>query len=1689
MGTAAERKNMDLKFVLVMLVGLLLIPAAHAVTEGIELSNCGFTSAGPFTCAQSVTATCRVLDTFSGVSTVNSVEFVINGRRVQGSLTSGTVLNGTWSASVTITDANSFDGMLTAVTARDSSGNVCSGSENREADGCKANFTSVLTYSASCGCTYSTVTVCGTNNVATITKTPTAGCTDQTVISSTGTCDYCNPQWQISDASCQVGATASQVNDGYYNKSTAQTIYNDPWQGYASVSLVSGNPSCCATTGLVSDCTPPLASSLLVCREDTWIGAHNDVTGDKFGGSSQSVTNLTTTYDSRSETADTAYGRVLHPVVIDADNDGKVEIIQLQSGGVIGVYSPDLDAEEATISTGATYFTGELATYTYAVEPSGSKVFATGYQSGTSGVGIAAVAYYSGIVERRLLKYQYNMSGASWDLVANVSLDYLGVGGNVASGVVCTTTACWTMLTDGVLGRVDNTLNTLTSTVLPSGSTSTVDVNWKNTPIVVSTIPEVVVTKGLDTNGLVRVYACSSGTCTSVNTGINSTEGVQRVSELSAGAPENDGTYGNSVPVFWTEILLDASTNLSFTVLKKAYVATSTLTWHHASVSSVESGSSNPTCISNPAAARCSSGSGVAISTGYETTTGLTINSFTDAAALRFPTTVNTVSPFTGVGAVGQTALQGADCNEGVCVAFSGRTSATNPLRLFYVLRNGGWLSIPGPGGLGTAFNTTCAINGGGSGTIHDDIVSYAMIDSNTFLLTRASCALTQAGTDVSTSWVEYGTQTLVKYTVSTNSWSSVGTIAGSRDVRRQTSFSGNVVAPHRMMCDLEDGSCVILSAVAQGVQPNQVLVLNKNTYAYSVFEPKGTFSGLNVSTQMMATGYYEDSSGNKYVTLISQVTTGTTGVAEYLGGVPTALISLEINPEMNGLTHTPSKYPVGLFGSGNDVYWTRVSNTIDQGGNPCVSVMNSTNVAWDGPGQIIYGESAAASYYRVCQHDLRRFSGVSVTSYYSRNVTTGSRGTNDFRPISGGTVYRAGIDENGEYYSILPYRFFTTGTPSYVEMMFTRGFFGVPHLVSEVSGVDGSACTVPSSDLAGTGCFPYRVILKDTSYPGEHLGIPVAIGEQFSLSMRNPSGTDWRIDYSGSTSAGVSDFTEFTCYSNSLSGGLQKISTGTVSNTYCPTYITTTDYDGDNVDEVVTYNGVFKTSGAVQVKSFTGNTNASVVIPVDFTSDTYTDFVFITPSAIKSLVSRPSISVSLADSLSVQSATCTYDDSTHLITAVANGVGAQNPTQLQFSGDLLKDGSVVKTAGSTTENRVSFSVAQSGNYTVNMLVSDPVSSESATASCSVYVSSTSIPDATVSSGSSISTCTINGEFNVDSWVQAASQGWLSDDTRRPSFNGTHAKFSTTGTSVYHGIGCLDQALEVTFKASTASGSVLTMMIEGEMDGTSVPVVAVRLNREVGKVILITGDEANSLSSLVSNEEHEYTVGINVSTNLVSLQIDGEIVGEGTMMNEMNGRFTRLKIVTSGVSAVDYVRTKGVSGIARSGLTTYQFLQQQAFGFLDTCTVERDFDVDPAGNGTTYSSITPYCGRVNRVQVNGVWQSSNDGLCTLQQLQDAVRYNRDCFKEAFNYCVKVTYPTSAGLQEGTQVANKQSGLDGAAACNTILMGSVGYSSIIGPWWRVIWTAIKANWILSIVLGLLLFVYVAAKARSKGGGGG
>ena len=210
-----------------------------------------------------------------------------------------------------------------------------------------------------------------------------------------------------------------------------------------------------------------------------------------------------------------------------------------------------------------------------------------------------------------------------------------------------------------------------------------------------------------------------------------------------------------------------------------------------------------------------------------------------------------------------------------------------------------------------------------------------------------------------------------------------------------------------------------------------------------------------------------------------------------------------------------------------------------------------------------------------------------------------------------------------------------------------------------------------------------------------------------------------------------------------------------------------------------------------------------------------------------------------------------------------------------------------------------------------------------------------------------------------------------------------------------------------------------------------------------------------------------------------TVSVDGVDYSTMEFANEASGAVVSVDVRhVSGTTDIDYIRTEGLTGSDRDTRPEDQRLQDYANQALDACIYSQDRDRDefnehPAGE-LVYPAIQRYCDRLHEGEI-----------CDETDLLKTIHYNTDCYWEANNYCQVVLFPGTGGFSDGTQTTMKGGAtLAGAVPCTTLLATGAGWTVIAEPSIFSLWSIIRRNMVVVLILVFVLVVALPLYARRK-----
>lgn len=163
-----------------------------------------------------------------------------------------------------------------------------------------------------------------------------------------------------------------------------------------------------------------------------------------------------------------------------------------------------------------------------------------------------------------------------------------------------------------------------------------------------------------------------------------------------------------------------------------------------------------------------------------------------------------------------------------------------------------------------------------------------------------------------------------------------------------------------------------------------------------------------------------------------------------------------------------------------------------------------------------------------------------------------------------------------------------------------------------------------------------------------------------------------WNFDYHRSVSSNVGDITVLDCYGTNQVASTRMAEKG-FYDTSCSRQIASVDVNQDHLEEIATAGGIYGWDGRTYWDAGYTSSVAPGIDAIDLTSDSFGDFIYLTDTTLRNIVSNPQWSISYnAEMTTVGQAYCIWDDSRKKIKVTVSGVSAANPDALTYEWQLL---------------------------------------------------------------------------------------------------------------------------------------------------------------------------------------------------------------------------------------------------------------------------------------------------------------------------------------------------------------------------------------------------------------------------------
>jgi hypothetical protein len=568
--------------------------------------------------------------------------------------------------------------------------------------------------------------------------------------------------------------------------------------------------------------------------------------------------------------------------------------------------------------------------------------------------------------------------------------------------------------------------------------------------------------------------------------------------------------------------------------------------------------------------------------------------------------------------------------------------------------------------------------------------------------------------------------------------------------------------------------------------------------------------------------------------------------------------------------------------------------------------------------------------------------------------------------------------------------------------------------------------------------------------------------------------------------------YTEYACYSGP---SMLKAYGLVVPGASCINKIVTADTDVSGVDRIISGTGVYFGKTLKVERSFSDVENATFPIVADVNSDTRADIILLTSIVLKEILSAPKQSVAFSSTgLMVGNVSCGYNNETGKIEMLANGLAASHQGKYIWMDAKVYNskGALINELSSDASNdtEVDVPVKVPDTYSGTMTVTDKVSGEVVQTSCSgvvVTITSENVNDS-LKRGCMLGNNGADGEFNWASGIPISQYNWYTHyNGLEPVVDGGFATFINAGIQIFHGLSCADNGLVLDVAVQPSLTSETTVAVSALNDGEMNIIMRIVFDGNRVKVGNLTGSDILVTQSLDTTSMNQIRVEMDQELGMgrFIVYVGGVSVASGSLLAPVNGEFSDVMVQhASGTTAFDYIRTSALTGELRDVRNSSTKYDDLALPYLLKCVPpsDRNFTADPAWMSgkdlsSTYANVQLYC------------EKEHSGkLCSYDDLMKAVRFNGDCYKEAFGYCVMRTYPASVDSGDLSSPSNTvrggNVGIDGAAACNMALGIGVGSQKVLLPFWNSFWSLIKSAPIMFGVLFFIIVVVLASQSKRR-----
>ena len=540
-------------------------------------------------------------------------------------------------------------------------------------------------------------------------------------------------------------------------------------------------------------------------------------------------------------------------------------------------------------------------------------------------------------------------------------------------------------------------------------------------------------------------------------------------------------------------------------------------------------------------------------------------------------------------------------------------------------------------------------------------------------------------------------------------------------------------------------------------------------------------------------------------------------------------------------------------------------------------------------------------------------------------------------------------------------------------------------------------------------------------------------------------------------------------------------------------TYITVADWDGDYTEDVLTEFGVFKFGvGSFERFESGGEIERAWTIPVDLNSDSLLDMITTIPGSplINIYETNPKIEALGEGELAIRALRCTTIGNNTGSINIQTAIAAPNPNWVTIGINPGETGISTFFPDISGTGVYTYTYSQTGVYDVTVTVTDQLNtSNSVSDTCQIEVEISQEEAAACNLGE-------DGEFNYYGYVGDRNWDILRRNTDLIAKSG---ELKTRGSDEieYKLLSCSFSSMSVEAKVVPMGVGLLKVSSDGRSgpileqpglivvgEGASNPsavgvqsgvkrTLNILFNKHEDKIedwngAPITDSLTDACSNIVDAGDLECIIKIEIdpTTSSAKLYVDG------ILYHEEQKTFPTLDALgISGAGDWDYVRlTTSGQYIPRRYQGVVSGLPGQP-SYLLNCDDELHEESD-VGVRRSYSNLALYCGSIKTGQT--------PGFCGADLVRQVVAKYPKCAKEAFNYCVDVTYPTE------NQITREEGVLQGATVCSTIINAGAAWGGVVEPGSRALWNMLTGNLTtaLVILLVLVIFIPLIAKAGKK-----